>query len=168
RVRLFRFLYYHHFPALVIAAFRTRAVRQLVFMTVRALGKRRAGQMIMGAAARGASFGVPPFWIWHFGFNLTGAASSRHGAPLYLCFSILLIFRASCGCLRAPSSGGQTRRPHTHTSQYSGCVRSAGTAPCSFRRKPVWQARPAGSARAARPPAVVPHLDSSQSRFPPG
>src|SRR4029077_18612837 len=57
--------YFHHFTALVVTALRAYAMRHLLFMAVRTLRGGVCGQEVMCAAARGACFRVPPFWIWH-------------------------------------------------------------------------------------------------------
>src|SRR5215472_1599059 len=62
---LARFLHFEHFTALIVTAFWTSAVWLLAFVAVGALGRRGSGQVVVGAAARCARFGMPPFGIWH-------------------------------------------------------------------------------------------------------
>src|SRR5262249_20801627 len=62
---LARFLHFEHFTALIVTAFWASAMWLLPFVTIWTLGRRGRGQIIVGAAARRARFGMPPFGIWH-------------------------------------------------------------------------------------------------------
>src|SRR5260370_8768024 len=76
---LFGLFDFHDFPALVVTALRTGAMRQLPLVAVGTLGKRSRRQIVMSTASRRARLGVPPFWIWHC-INLPGAwlAATTH------------------------------------------------------------------------------------------
>src|SRR5579863_2556883 len=56
---------FDHFAALVFAAMRTHAMRDLGFMAVGALGHDGGTQRIVGPAGRGAALGMSSFWIGH-------------------------------------------------------------------------------------------------------
>src|SRR5207248_3522663 len=56
--RLYRF-------ALIVAAMRTRLVRQLHFLAIRTFAQSGLGEKIMGPPRAGPSFGMPPFWVRH-------------------------------------------------------------------------------------------------------
>ena len=70
------FLRFHNFTALVIAALHTRAMRHLLFVTVRTLGERVAFQSIVRPAGRGALLRMSSFWIRH-----VLKSPSRRGRP---------------------------------------------------------------------------------------
>src|SRR5260370_5870485 len=76
---LFGLFDFHDFPALVVTALRTGAMRQLPLVAVGTLGQRSRRQIVMSTASRRARLGVPPFWIWHC-INLPGAwlAATTH------------------------------------------------------------------------------------------
>ena len=56
---------FDYFAAFVVPAVRANAVRELRLMALRAFGRRRLLQVIVGPAGGGAPLGVAPFWIWH-------------------------------------------------------------------------------------------------------
>src|SRR5215472_181706 len=163
-LRLLRFFDFQNFAAFVIAALGTGAMRELALVAVGALGNRGGGQIVMGAAPRGAGFRVPPFWIWHFCFNLPGArlAAATHN-PISLCLFVDPVF---CECLPAPTSAGQTWCWSSCSFPRSNCGRNAGTVPCSFRGTPASPAKPAAVVLSAHLPAAGHHPGSSRSPSP--
>jgi hypothetical protein len=59
-------LYGNDFAAFVMTTLRASAVRHLALVTIRALGERVAGQVIVRAPGCGAALGVTAFRICHF------------------------------------------------------------------------------------------------------
>jgi hypothetical protein len=55
-----------NFAALVTAALRASAMRQLPLMAMRTLRKSKSGQRVMRTPLGGAGLGVTPLWIRHF------------------------------------------------------------------------------------------------------
>jgi hypothetical protein len=79
---LFGFFDFHYFAALIVAALGAGAMRQFPLMAVRALRDGNGSEKIMGAAIRGASLGMAPFWIWHGNSLSMSRPALKAGAPI--------------------------------------------------------------------------------------
>src|SRR6266853_4016349 len=113
--------YFHHFTALVVTALRAYAMRHFLFMAIRTLRGGVCGQKVMCAAARGACFRVPPFWIWHLApfllapalgtardlsyrssFLRISSSADQRGSGMLVAQSQLSVFRFFPQCGQSP------------------------------------------------------------------
>src|SRR5579864_6574446 len=115
----------------------------------------------MGAAARGACFRMPPFWIWHLVPFLLAPAQA-------LALDFFFIALTSCEYLPGPTTVDQALQKRNRSFPHSGSCRTAGTALCNWHGKAASPATPAGSALSIHLPAAIPLPDNNQSRCQPG
>src|SRR5579885_2890591 len=89
-------------PALVVPAVRAGAVGLLGLMAVGALGKRRLGYMIVGAANAGPALRVPAFWVRHNTTPLVRPTGQIVWAfrPKTYCFLSQSCLRRASGAMR--------------------------------------------------------------------
>lgn len=72
----------NHFFAVVVPAFRARPMRQLQFMTIRALGERGRLECIMSATTRRSCLRMSAFWVRHIrSFLIRSLKPPCHSPP---------------------------------------------------------------------------------------